>query len=84
MTRPDRYKETYVLNTDTAYGNTDTAEEDPHAIKGSLQRGRVVWLQNDPPTHVSCTRVTAYAEGIGMVILNTTCLDRARLLRSRS
>jgi hypothetical protein len=83
MTRPDHYKETYVLNTDTAYGNTD-AEEDPQAIKGSLQRGRVVWLQNDPPGHMSCRRITAYAEGIGMVLLNTTCLARARLLRSRS
>jgi hypothetical protein len=81
MARPNGYRETYVLNVDTAYRIADMSEQSSPPGSGSLHRGRVVWLENDPHRELRGTGLNAYAEGIGMVLLNADCLDRARLLR---
>jgi hypothetical protein len=84
MTRPNIYKETSVLNEDTAYGNVGLAEEGLQSSDGSLQRGLVVWLEKDTLLELSFTSASAYTEGIGVVRVSTKSLDRARLLRDRA
>lgn len=84
MTRPNGYRETYVLNQDTTYRSAIRYGKGPQSDQGHILRGRVVWLQEDPLLKLSGTSVSAYAEGIGVVLLGTDCLDRARLLRRSS
>jgi len=84
MRRPNGYRETYVLNADTAYRVADLFEQSSRSGTGALHRGRVVWLETDPHRALCGTDINAYAEGIGVVLLNADCLDRARLLRDRA
>ncbi len=85
MTEPNSYRETYVINEDTAYREADDVPgRNRRPIQGRLHRGRVVWLENDPPLAESSTPVPAYVEGIGVILLSTGCLDRARLLQDRA
>jgi hypothetical protein len=81
--RPHNFKETYVINEDTAYsGAQELAGGDGQLGQGWLHRGRVVWLEQDPPTEAKETAVSVYAEGLGVFLLRAGSLKRARLLRT--
>jgi hypothetical protein len=85
LTRPNSYRETYVINGDTAYREADDVPgRNGQPSQGCLHRGRVVWLENDPPLAEKSIDISAYAEGIGVIRLRTGCLHRARLLRDRA
>lgn len=78
MTKPNDFRETYILGMDVAYQNTNTSTKGTHSGEGVLHRGRVVWLQGSVEGVDEETEVTAYAEGVGIVALSSGCLDRAR------
>jgi hypothetical protein len=83
MSKPKSFRETYLLNEDTAYsGADDVRGGDGQLSEGLIHRGRVVWLEHDPPSEDKGTNVPVYAEGIGVILIRAGCLDRARLLRS--
>jgi hypothetical protein len=83
MSKPNSFRETYLLNEDTAYSGADDVHGgDGQLSEGLIHRGRVVWLELDPPSEDEGTNVPVYAEGIGVILLRAGCLDRARLLRS--
>lgn len=85
MTRPNNFQETYLINEDTAYLGADQLRGgDGQLSQGWLHRGRVVWLERDPPLKAKDTAVPVYAEGLGVFLLRAGCLDRARLLRNRA
>jgi hypothetical protein len=85
MTKPNNFKETYIINEDTAYsGAGELRGGDGQLSQGWVHRGRVVWLENDLPSVARSTAVPVYAEGLGVIQLRASCLDRARLLRSRA
>ena len=85
MKKPNSYRETYVINEDAAYREVgDVPGRDGPPSQGHLHRGRVVWLEKDPPLAETSTDVSAYAEGLGVIVLRAGCLDRARLLRARA
>jgi hypothetical protein len=85
MVKPNSFRETYLINKDIAYGGTDDMHGgDGQLSQGYLHRGRVVWLEHDPPSEGKGGAVPVYAEGIGVILLRAGCLDRARLLRNRA
>jgi len=77
MTKPNEYRKTYVLSTDVPYANADASGKGPHCGEGTLYRGRVVWLEKDPQTADGGVQVPAYAEGVGVVLLACSSVQRA-------
>lgn len=75
MTKPNEYRKTYVLSTDASYTNTNAPGKGAHCGEGTLHRGRVVWLENDPQPADSGVEVPAYAEGVGVVLLASTSVQ---------
>jgi hypothetical protein len=85
VTKPHNFRETYLINEDTAYSGADhLSGGDGQLSQGWLHRGRVVWLEKDLPSGEKNTAVPVYAEGLGVIQLHAGCLDRARLLRARA
>jgi hypothetical protein len=83
MSKPNSFRETYLINEDTAYGGADDVHGGGGQLsQGCLHRGRVVWLERDPPLDGKSATVPAYAEGLGVIQVRAGCLDRARLLRN--
>jgi hypothetical protein len=78
MSKPNSFRETYLINEDTAYsGANDVHGGDGQLSEGLLHRGRVVWLEHNPQSEEKSTAVPVYAEGIGVILLRAGCLDRA-------
>ncbi len=77
MTKPNEYRKTYVLSTDVPYANANASGKGPHCGEGTLYRGRVVWLEKDPQTADGGVQVPAYAEGVGVVLLACSSVQRA-------
>ncbi len=77
MTKPNEYRKTYVVSTDVSYANTNASEKGPHCGEGTLHKGRVVWLENDPQPSDGGVQVPAYAEGVGVVLLASSSVQRA-------
>jgi len=78
MTKPNDYRETYMLATDVPYSNVAPSTKGTHAAQGILHRGRVVWLQNDPPMTGGEAPISAYAEGVGLVVLASNAVQPVR------
>ncbi len=78
MTKPTEYRETYMLAADVPYRNTGSPVKGTHAGEGTLHRGRVVWLQENPPAINGETQVSAYAEGVGLVVLASNSIQPVR------
>jgi len=78
MTKPNEYRETYVLARDMPYRNTGTATGGAYCSEGMLERGRVVWLQGDMQATDEDSQVSAYAEGVGFVLVTPRSIDRLR------
>ncbi len=73
MTKPNEYRKTYVLSEDVSYSAATLLRKGTHASDGTLARGRVVWLENDP----QASEVPAYAEGVGVVMLTASSVQPA-------
>ncbi len=43
-----------------------------------LQRGRVVWLETNPPSSDDDVQISAYAEGVGLVLLGSRSIQPVR------
>ncbi len=76
MTKPNEFRKTYMVSTDVAYRNTNAARKGTHSSEGTLARGRVVWLENDPQPNGE--KVEVYAEGVGVVLLASEAVQPAR------
>lgn len=78
MTKPNEYRATYILSTDAPYRNTEASSKGAHAGEGTLHKGRVVWLQKDVETRNNDAQVSAYAEGVGLVLLASSSVEPVR------
>ncbi len=75
MTKPSDYRRTYVLAMDVPYRNHEQHTTATHASQGVLHRGRVVWLQHDVPGQDQSAQVSAFAEGVGIVVLDARAVE---------
>ena len=73
MTKPNEYRKTYVVSEDVSYSTSSVLQKGTHASDGTLQRGRVVWLESDP----QAAEVPAYAEGVGLVLVASSSVQPA-------
>lgn len=78
MTKPNDYRATYIVSTDVPYHNSEASTKGTHSGDGTLCRGRVVWLQNEADASNKDAPVSAYAEGVGLVLLASGCIEPAR------
>ena len=74
MTKPNEFRKTYVVSTDVSYHMT--GQKGTHAGDGTLEPGRVVWLENDPQPNGEA--VSAYAEGVGVVMVAAEAVQPVR------
>jgi hypothetical protein len=72
--KPEDYRETCTVTSDIHYEVREGVIQGPHASSGTLHKGRVVWLQKDPQQSNTDSLVSAYAEGVGIVLLDPRCL----------
>jgi len=76
MTKPVEYRDTYTMTVDTPYSNEFPADKGSYSGSGMLCEGRVVFLQEGKrDTTVSAT-VSAFVEGIGIVLLPSSSMRR--------
>jgi hypothetical protein len=75
--KPDDYRETCTVISDIHYQVREGTAQGTHPSSGTLHKGRVVWLQKDPQQSNAESLVPAYAEGVGIVLLDPRCLVHA-------
>ena len=78
MTKPNDFRETYILAADVPYRVADPISHGTHAGEGTLHRGRVVWLRNEAPPREAQTQIPVFAEGVGLVLLDSNSVERLR------
>ena len=78
MTKPNQYRKTYVLSADVPYHNASAPQKGPHSGVGTLCRGRVVWLEQDPEPANESAEISAYAEGVGIVLVAPSAVQPVR------
>ena len=76
MDRPPNFKTAYTLTQSVPYECADESKKRTHASKGILHPGRLVWLRGDAAEGDSQQQVSAYADGIGMVLLERRFIKR--------
>jgi hypothetical protein len=76
MDRPPNFETEYILTQSVPYECADEAKKGTHASKGILHTGRVVWLRSDSTEGGTKTRVSVYADGIGMVSVEQRFIKR--------
>ncbi len=76
-TKPNEFRKSYVLSTDVPYNTGGAANKGTHSGEGMLHQGRVVWLADDPRSADGSEQVPAYAEGVGVVLLASACMQPA-------
>jgi hypothetical protein len=74
MIKPQELRVQRVVASQTEYQVTDTSKKGPQPGSGILAAGRVVWIQATSGREPQQGFVRAYAEGIGVVSLDTACL----------
>lgn len=75
--KPVDYRETCTVTSDIYYEVREGVIQGTHASSGTLHKGRVVWVQKDPEKRNAESLVSAYAEGVGIVLLDPRCLIHA-------
>ena len=76
--KPQDHRETCVITHETSYEVAPGDIKGTHASSGTLHRGRVVWTQKTPGAYADGEKVSAYAEGVGIVTLDRTGISLAR------
>ena len=73
-TKPQELSVQRVVASQTEYRVADPSKKGFQPGSGMLAPGRVVWIQKTSGPESQDSSVAAYAEGIGVVSLNTDCL----------
>ena len=76
--KPQDHRETCIVTHEISYEVAPGDVKGTHASSGTLYRGRVVWTQKAPNAYVDGEKVSAYAEGVGIVTLDRTSISLAR------
>ncbi|MDP9051148.1 MAG: hypothetical protein M3O31_10600 [Acidobacteriota bacterium] len=71
MTKPQDFKEESVIHRDTPYKADDRFPKGPQCESGVLTVGRVVWTEEAIETSESDQTIMAFAEGVGVVSVET-------------
>ena len=73
MSKPENWTEQCIVSEDTPYtGAEKVSQDNTHSGDGMLQSGRVVWKQVSDGSAGGL--VTVYADGIGLVSINSSAL----------
>lgn len=72
--KPAEYRQPCTITQETPYQIEPGELKGTHSSTGVLQIGRVVWLQHNPEEHAPEHRLSCYAEGIGIVSVESRCL----------
>lgn len=73
--KPEDHRTACVVIHDIPYVVSDEAQKGTQASSGTLRRGRVVWVQKNPADSNEGEKISAYAEGIGIVSLDPACIS---------
>lgn len=73
--KPQEHRESCIVTRDTHYEVGEGSNKGTHASSGTLNIGRVVWLQRSLQDIGDEQVVFAYAEGVGIVALDPECLS---------
>ena len=74
MTKPDNFRHPYTTASILPYEVVEGTAKGSQNSKGSLGLGRVIWLRTTLEEVTSDHMVTAYAEGIGIITVDSRML----------
>lgn len=74
MGRPEEFRRSFTVVETLPYEVQDGTKIGAHASKGVLEVGRVVWLSDRHEAAGEDIFVSAFAEGIGVVLLDSRSL----------
>ena len=78
MTKPDDFRYTYTTASTMPYEVVEGSAQGSQNSKGSLGLGRVIWLRTTLEEFTSKYMVQGYAEGIGIITVDSRMLAHAR------
>lgn len=76
MLKPHEYRDEYVVMKDIPYWKKDGGRTGPQASSGLLHTGRVVYLSPEARRSEVDREIAAYADGIGVLLLNARWIQR--------
>jgi hypothetical protein len=76
--KPQDHREICIITHETSYEVAPGDVKGTHASSGTLFRGRVVWTQKTPGAYADGEKVSPYAEGVGIVMLERAGISPAR------
>lgn len=74
MTKPQEFKEQRIIRSETPYQVDEQFAKGPYAGTGVLTVGRVVWTRNGLSIPESDAKISAFAEGVGVVSVEARSL----------
>jgi hypothetical protein len=77
MTKPDDVRHTYTTASTMHYEVVEGTPQGSQNSKGSLELGRVIWLRTTLEETTSDHMVPGYAEGIGIITVDSRLLAHA-------
>jgi hypothetical protein len=78
MSKPDDFRHTYMTVSTMPYEVVEGTAQGSQNCKGSLGLGRVIWLRTTLDEFTSEYMVEGYAEGIGIITVDSRMLVHAR------
>jgi hypothetical protein len=69
MQPPPQFRKMYLIADDIPYRAEESSYKGTHPSQGVLHKGRVVWLERKIEGMDADATVSAYAEGVGVVLL---------------
>ncbi len=75
MTKPVQYREVYVVSRNLPYQMIESLPTGRCSSGGVLGKGRKVWMKKHPSELQSARDVKAYAEEIGIILLDPRLLS---------
>jgi hypothetical protein len=77
MNKPEEFRHTCIVKHDVEYRVEESDPKGPYAAQGVLHVGRVVWLKSQPAEILAGAVVTCFAEGIGLIEINSSVLGKS-------
>jgi len=77
MTKPDDFRHMYMTVGNMPYEVVEGTPKGSQNAKGSLGIGRVIWLRTTLEEITLGSRVPGYAEGIGIITVDSRMLAHA-------
>lgn len=75
--RPEGYRETCVVTRDVPHTVAEGETEGTHTSSGTLHVGRVIWIQRKLADCEDDARISAFADGVGIMEVDPRCLGHA-------